>query len=395
MRWLALVALGVAACAAPSPEEPGADASAAPDVGARDAGSSEGRDAGAPDAGSGPVAPPADSGRAPQTCMRDAECPTGVCRHESTTPAIDLEPVPLFCGEPDPAPDAAPGEACRDHAECDRDLCAISGACVIPCRSTGDCGPGEICREVWVRTGPRAMQHTTACTRRVTAPDGVRVAGPEPGPAVGSDAVRNRLPALGRDALVVWQGPEGGELLIERIEDRTADRVVYDAFSRRDGAPDWGIGGTTVRDVATLLFPNGPRTPVSSAGFDVFTTATRPGPSERLVFQRTAQGNVLDLDLYLVGAHGWTSVDGTVPSALEPTLGLTRRVLAQAGIELRDVRVHDVVGGLRARYGVLEGSEGYLRVPPELDALYRLTAGATRPSMPSKKRAKTMRSAAR
>lgn len=383
MRWLALFALGLTACARTTPViDP--DAGAAADDGARDAGAVDG---GGDDDGGPPEERPdagarEDGGAPPRRCMRDADCDRGVCRHESSLPAIDLEPIGLICGEADPAPDATPGEPCHDHAECDRDLCAISGACVVPCRSTGDCGPGEICREVWVRTGARAMQHTTACTRRVTAPEGVRVAGPEPGPnLIPSEAAAVELPALGPNALVIWEGPADSEVLIERIEDRESGSLLFDVFRPLPAAPDWGIGATTVRDVATVLFPNGPRTPRSADGFTVYATATRAGPSERLILQRVAQGNVLDLDLYLVGANGWRSVDGSMPTPLAETLRLARRVLSQVGIELGEVRVHEIVGGLRSRFSVLEGTEGYLGAPPELDDLYRLSAGATRPSV--------------
>lgn len=340
-------------------------------------------DAARPDAGERDAS--ADAGPIRPRCARDADCAEGVCRGSIGDPPRDLASIGLFCGAPEPDPSGAPGAPCRERASCDRHLCAIAGACVVPCASDADCDAAELCREVWVTTSPSAMERLTACTARVAAPESVRVAGPEPGPLLDVPAASDVLSDLRPGALVIWRGPAQSEPLIERVLSRTAAmEVLFDAFAPREAdapAPAWGIGAATVREVVTLLHPNGPRSPPPRLGFEVLLSATTPGPSERIVLQRMAPGDALDLDVYLAGGNGWTSRDGAPPPPLTEAVEALREVLAPAGLAIGEVRVHDVVGGLRRRFEMLTGSEGLLGAPPDLPVLYRLSAGARRPAV--------------
>lgn len=358
--------------------------SVATDAGAPSARDGGARDAGLRDAGSIDAARP-DAGPPRARCSRDADCGGEVCRGTIADEPQDLAPIGLFCGSPEADPSGAPGSPCLERASCDRHLCSVSGTCVIPCANDGDCDPTELCREVWVNTSPSTMESLRACTARVAAPGDVRVAGPEPGPALSGVAASDVLADLRPSALVVWRGPAESEPLIERIVSRSAGApVVFDVFAMPDPdapAPDWGIGPATVREVVTLLHPNGPRAPSSRRGFDVFLSATEAGASERLIFQRSGEGSTMDLDLYLVGGNGWTSRDGRPPGELEAAIEDLRALLDPIGVRIGDVRTHDVVGGLRRRFQMLEGSEGLLGAPPELPNLYRLSAGANRPSV--------------
>lgn len=372
---LACLALG---CGARTTLAVGHDAGTSPpprDGGSVDAG---GRDAGLPDAGRRDAGPPRER------CARDADCALGVCRGSIDDAPDDLAALGLFCGAPEADPSGAPGAPCQGREQCDRHLCTVSGTCVVPCAGDADCDPSELCREAWVTTSPSTMEHLSACTARVSVPDDVRIGGPEPGPRLDGVATPDTLADLRPNALVIWRGPSESEVLIERVVSRADGETVYDAFampSPGDPAPAWGIAPVTIRELVTLMHPNGPRSPPSRRGFDVFLSATAPGPSERVILQRTGEGAVLDLDLYLAGGNGWTSRDGLPPRVLAGDIEDLRAMLAPIGIAIGEVRVHDVVGGLRRRFEMLEGEEGLLAVPPDLPELYRLSAGANRPSV--------------
>lgn len=342
-----------------------------------DAGRDAGRDAGPRDAGhdAGTFTP----------CSSDRDCAADVCRARPGFAPSDERPLPLACApaEVDRAPVTAP---CASRSDCDRGLCALPGACLMPCANDADCAAGERCREAWVRTAPVAMQPVRACVALVAAPDSVRVAGPEPGPVLPrffGETADDLLPDLPPSSLVVWTAGAGTQPFIQEIRARPAGEVVFDAFTGGPGAPApaWGVSPTTVTDMATLLSPNGPGTPRSPAGFTVHLASEGPGPSERFVLSRDGEGRVLDLDVYLVGGGDWRSDDGRVPRELARALDDARAILAPTGVEIGVVRVHEVVGALRRRYEVLEGATGPLGVPTDLAALYQLSAGAREPSV--------------
>lgn len=363
----------VAGCGARSTLSVGApserDAGHVDDAG-RDAGHDAGRDAGR-------------DGGAILPCHADRDCTGTVCRASRSFRPIDLAPLPLVCGAADPG--APIGGDCIDRSECDRGLCAIAGACVMPCTRDADCPSGERCREVWVRTGAATMQSVDACTPVVTPPASVRVSGPEPGPTLSAtgDTVDDVLPGLGPSALVVWTAPAGTTPFMQAIQTRdAAPRVVYDATVGGPGAPSprWGVSPTTITDIVTLLAPNGPDTPVLPEGFTVTFGSLGGGETERVVLQRETEGTRYDLDAYLVGGGGWRSEGGRVPPQLARLIDRARAMLVPIGLTIGEVRVHEVVGGLRTRFEVLEGMAGPLGVPPDLAAMYELSAGARRPS---------------
>lgn len=347
-----------------------------PDAGAR-------RDSGDPPRRDGGHDAGRDAGPTSTPCVRDADCATAVCRAFASDRPEDLAPVPLRCAPREADPSGAPGAPCQERTSCDRHLCALAGTCVIPCGSDSDCGRDEVCRQVYVVTSRASMQPLEACTALVAAPDTVRVAGPEPGPVLGLARVPEALPAFGSDALVVWLST-GRLVIIEEVRLRPSEAIVFDAFAFMgpdDPAPDWLISPTTLGDVATLLYPNGPNTPVSPMGFTVELSADGRAPSQRLVFQRAAAGTEFDLDAYLVGGGGWTSPDFGVPRDLMRAILDARAILGDIGLSIGEVRVHEVVGGLRRRLEILEGTDGPFGTPTDLTDVYRLSAGANRPSI--------------
>jgi len=339
--------------------------------GGLDAGPDGGFDAG-PDAG-------------PQiACAADSDCARGVCRARRSFTPSDLEPLPLACGEPDAAR-AGVGLPCNARGECDRGICTVSGACVMPCASDADCPGAERCVEVWVQTSGSSMQPLEACAPVTAAPDDVRVVGPEPGPALPGgfgDGVDDVLPGLARSTLVVWTSEEGTTPILQQIRD-PAGALVFDGFAGGPGAPAprWGVSAATISDAVTLLFPNGPNTPALPGGFTVSLNSFEPSASERIVLQRDREGALIDIDAYLVGGGGWSMAGGAVPSQLARAVDDANELLAQVGLSIGEVRVHSIVGRLRRDFEVLEGESGPLAVPPELAPMYRLSAGARRPSV--------------
>ena len=225
-----------------------------------------------------------------------------------------------------------------------------------------------------------------ACTARLAIPDTVRATAPMAGPSLSEVPRVSTLPELVPNGLAIWEGPAGSQPLIERIETRGpgAD-TVFDIFSPRvpgDPGPSWGIGPATVGELVTLMLPNGPGTPLPAEGHDVFLSSTVRGPSELTILQRREVGTSFDIDAYLVGGGGWRiRRPGEVPAPIEAAFGALREMLGGFGLSVGEIRAHEVVGGLRRRFEVLEGEEGLLGVPPDLPRLYRLSAGAVRPSV--------------
>ncbi len=282
-----LFVLGLAGCGARTTLDPGTpDAGPElPDAG-RDAGQDAGRDAGQDAGRDGGADAGRDAGPA-VSCTADRDCVQGVCRAQASFPPSDLAALPLACGDPDRG--SAVGAPCRERAECDRGLCALAGACVMPCASDVDCDASDRCQTVYVRTGVAAMQPVSACVARVAVPDDVRVTGPEAGPEIPSfGQADDTLRALDPNALVVWTAPVELIPFVQEIRRRDAmSTVVFDAFTGDPAspAPAWGVAPTTIAELVTLLYPNGPETPASPEGFDV-TLGTRHGARSRCLSRR-------------------------------------------------------------------------------------------------------------
>lgn len=340
-------------------------------------------DAGPRDAGPRDAGPP-DGGRPPVDCARDEDCDEGACRAAPSFTVTDLAPLPLECGALSAG--TADGSACRTRSGCDRGLCVLAGTCVRPCVTDRDCDDRERCRTMYVPTSSEAMQTVSACAALIAAPADVRVAGPEPGPSLpGAEAVADVLPDLAPGALVVWTADDATTPFIEAIRTNDAPpALLFDAFAGGgldDPAPAWAVAVTTVTDMVTLLYPNGPSTPASPSGFQVELSSEGASRTERYLVQREGSAGILDVDAYLVGGGGWRSPSGAVPAELVRAFDDARVAFSAAGVTLGEVRVHEVVGELRRRYQILEGASGILGNPEELPDLYRLSAGANRPSV--------------
>ncbi|MGE0792071.1 MAG: hypothetical protein AB7S26_40735 [Sandaracinaceae bacterium] len=347
------------------------------DAGRRDAGA---RDAGRRDAG-GP-----DAGPAGTPCLRDADCGLEtLCTAARAFTPVDLAPHPLECGATGPGLNE--GGACVTSDDCTRRLCSLPGVCVEPCVSDDDCQPEERCRQTWVRTGTTMMQPLQACTAYVVAPMGVRVTGPEPAESVDPATTTSvALPTLAPNALVVWTSDDDTwPFVVDVRDDDPPSTIIFDSSvsgSIGQPAPAWGIGSLTVGgDSLTVLYPNGALTPSPMSGFTFSLSSLAATRLTRVVAQRSNPGVTLDIDVYLVGGQDLRSPDGSVPPVIRQGVQAAGAILASTGLMIGDVRVHEVVGQLRQRYAILEMGSSPTGWPEELPALYRLSAGANRPSV--------------
>ena len=335
-----------------------------------------------------PPPPPPDAG--PDTgprrdagvileCLRDSDCATGVCRGFAGELPRDRAALLLGCGAPEPERSAV-GASCISRTECDRELCAFAGACVAPCVEDSDCDVSEACREVWVTTGADAMQSTSACTARFAVADDVSVEGPTLGPPVHVMGVEDTLESLAPNALVAWRVPALEQhVFITSIDTRDAPPVrLFAGFpsGTSAAAPTWGIGDATLGELTAIRFPNGPLTPSSPTGYTVGLATEMTSTSERVILRRTGVGTTIDIDAYLLGGMAWESPDGSMPPAMAEAMEGADALLATVGLHIGDVRVHDARGFLRARFSIVES-----RTSTDLREIFRLSAGATRPSV--------------
>ncbi len=367
------LSLAVAGCGfrtglsvAPPPSDGGAarDA-AAPDSGRPDGGSRDaGRDGGARDAG--PVV----------ECRADRECADGSsCVADSARAGEDLEPMPLLCGAL--ARGAADRSFCDDAAECARGLCLLAGTCVEPCIDDSDCegddGGPRVCLDVYARTGPTALQPFRGCVHLHDAPPDVTVAGPSMIGSV-SPLTTSSLelpPPTSRTTYVVALDTD---VLWQATRLATNDRrpiVLFDLEAAIDpfGTPPRNTVQLTSQ-TSGVLVPNGTRSVLSDAGYVLDVEAGGTANVSLLRFNRDRVASILDVDIYTVVSGGRS--DAQLDTAVRAALGVL-------SLELGEVRHHRVVGGLRSRFGFIEaGPDEDL---PNLDNLFRLSAGAGRPSI--------------
>jgi len=224
------------------------------------------------------------------------------------------------------------------------------------------------------------MQSLDACTAQFALPGDVTVEGPTPGPELGEMAVLDELEALAPNALVAWWVAEPDQHVhINSIATRDTPAVrLFSGLPSSHSAATllWGIGPNTLGELTAIRFPNGPMTPPSTTGYTVGLTSEMTSPSERVVLRRTETGTTFDIDAYLLGGRAWESPDGSMPEAMAEAMTGANALLATVGLSIGDVRVHDARGFLRARYSIVES-----RFSDDLREIFRLSAGATRPSV--------------
>lgn len=340
-----------------------------------DAGRDAGRDA-APDART-----PFDGGRdvgfdAPpigdvsSTCERDRDCVSGRCRLDSSVPPDDLAPAPLVCGVLDRG-----GERCQSASDCDRGLCVVAGACVAPCVEDADCSEEEWCRPLWVRTAPEALQSLRGCVDRFDAHPDVSVETLETLSLRGPIVDVAIPPVESRGALYIYESANETQLSAYSLVD-SEGRVLFDVDELFPGGEPPINPVTPFANPLTVLLPNAPG-PFSGEGWTMTIDLDRARDDLTVHrMQRPTNGRVLDIDLFYVGGGRFAPSGESGPPAVARALG---ELVDAFGLVLGEVRQHEVVGGLRARYAILDADrDGMIR---DLDEVLALTAGVDRSSL--------------
>jgi len=343
-------------------------------VAARDARPSDGggdapTDTGEPDTG------PFDAGP-PSPCAADRECGFRHCVADVAFLGEDLESVPLVCGALGPG--ASDGAFCNVASECDRGLCVVAGTCVEPCIDDTDCGGVKRCREVLARTGALSLQPYRGCVALHDAPLDVVVEIEE-----REDALRGRERELVLDRLetpgpTTWVVSGAAGLRIDpRLLTDPAGEVLYDHDAVALGVPPPVNPVVSFGRPLTVLVPNSPRR--VPAGTTYLLRAAADERTDALIVSFGVEGpsrRTIDLDLYYVGGMGFRSSGLRGPRVVAEALDEVEAIL---GLRIGTVRQHEVVGGTRGSFAILEeSSDGDF---PELDELFRLSAGGGRPSI--------------
>jgi hypothetical protein len=330
------------------------------DAGRRDAGPPR-RDAGGFDAGSSGM------------CRRDADCAAAEsCVADRSSFDHDLDPVELVCA---PRVRDDDGSECDDADSCSRGLCIIANRCIRPCVADADCEDGQVCLEVFARTGRTSLQPYGGCVARHDA---------LPDVTVSAEATRTLEAGLndvrldGNSDPTVWViEPQRG--LAGVVSLSTVGPPVDVLFDLEallmPGAPAPLNPAQPAWISSTILLPNGPRAILSDRGYDVVFESELRTSARVLSFARARAGAILDLDVYYVGGGRLS------PGADEMTAAIARvgEIYRPRGITIGEVREHEIVGGLRSRLGTIAFTSG--EDADELVALHRLSAGAGRSSV--------------
>ncbi len=203
--------------------------------------------------------------------------------------------------------------------------------------------------------------------------------GTAPGPSLTTTPSPVELDALAPTSLVLWRAHDPmRHPVLSAVDTRAVPpERVFAWPGAGDSTPRWGIVPYNLGDVLALRYPNGPDTPRSPAGWTVMLASDEgASASDQWHLQRAGPGATFDVDAYLAGGGYWESRDGALPAELAAAFDGARALLEGTGLTLGEVRVHDLRGFLRERFSVVEsvGSNDFAE-------LFRLSAGATRPSV--------------
>lgn len=303
-------------------------------------------------------------------CERDRDCMSGRCRLDVSVPPEDLAPAPLVCGVLDRG-----GDRCQSASDCDRGLCVVAGACVGPCVDDGDCAPDQWCRPLWVRTAPDALQSLRGCVNRFDAHSDVSV------DTLGSLGLRGPVaevsipPVDNPGALYLYESARDTQLSAYSLVD-TDGRVLFDVETLFPGEDPPINPVTPFANPLTVLLPNAPG-PFSGAGWTMTTDIDRARDDLFVTrMQRPTNGRILDVDVFYLGGGRLAPSGDRGPPAVARALA---ELVDAFGLRLGEVRQHEVVGGLRDRYAILDaGRDGEIR---QLDEVLALSAGVDRATL--------------
>jgi hypothetical protein len=238
----------------------------------------------------------------------------------------------------------------------------------------------ERCGPVLARTGALSLQPYDGCVSIHDAPADV-VAEIDGRPfAVGRRETDLRLESLataGPTTWVITTGVPALQIALSRFVGPDGTVLFDETAIDFDTPPPINPVVPRARGAATVLLPNSPRSP--AAGTSYVLTARADDRADALIAAFGVDGSTrrrIDLDIFYVGGGGLRPTGSRGSRVVAEGLADAERLL---GIEIVDVRQHEVVGGTRAALAILEETpDGDL---PELGEVFRLSAGAGRPSL--------------
>lgn len=353
------------------------------------------------------------------TCLSDEDCGSGACVAVLDTPA-DLEPLQLACGDEDPAGLGA-GEPCDVGSDCARGACALAGTCVDPCESEDQCAASARCEQVFARTGEDTLQPLSACVPLVALADEGRVrVEVREDVLTGATESGNDTLMLPLDVLPLPGASATTWFVLEHLDDdswpwstfcrpplcpitlRTRDDPPVVLFDRSEvdarreqnlpeddfSGPLNGVHDDDYADPLVVMLPNGPRSVVTDAGYEIAVSNEVAGDLRLVTITcdtASDDGSALALDLQVF----WVGVERD-DERLDGALGEVVSILAPAGIEIGAVRHVEVPGAL-AMHGATFSEEdpgaGFVPIKArqgvhaEQLALFRLSAGSLDPAV--------------
>ena len=322
-----------------------------------------------PDASTPDAAVDSCGERAERGCPSSGACEAGVCRAADLTPLLDREAVRVECGAPAGA--LGSGERCEASSDCASGMCAVSGYCVDPCGPAGDCEANERCDEVQVRGAGLNTHPTSACLVELSLPPRVEVRRQavsviEPG--------RLSCPMQGQEALFIVQERCAHPLRVSALD--VAGQRVFDAEAGVSLNP-------LARSYSPFSFwvPSGDwRSEISPARLVLQTDSDSSYSYEVTELTSEMEGVLLDLDIFYVSLPGVEAQGERGPERVRLALEEVERTFLPAGIQIGDVRQHEVDGMLGDEYTIVDFDEPGVSV--ELPELFRLSAGIAAPSVP-------------
>jgi hypothetical protein len=328
-----------------------------------------------PDAGEDAAERDADS-RGP--CRRDRDCGARACIADPDQTPVDLQPLALICdalrsgGEP--------GETCRGGQACDHGICVVAGTCVQPCVQDADCPMGQQCSEVYARTSETTLQPLDACVDRVNLPPDVGTDRYQREGVLQGSPLGDPVELPGADGTAIHVLEASGDVEPLAVKLRALDpmeTLLFDLTTITQTSPAPRNPVSPLGTPLTVHVPNGPRSVRTAEGHRVTLRSESSASVRGRVMWRVGRGERLDLDFYYV-ARGLDD-RGELPPRVSDAVDRVASIYASSSIRLGDIRQHEIVGELRRRFSIIEADTMGGQVDfPELDELFRLSAGAGR-----------------
>jgi hypothetical protein len=338
----------------------------------------------------------APAGPLGEPCTSDAECAALHCIAAAGDAPVDLDPLALECGELTGRIDDD-AHACDAAQDCARGICLLAGACARSCSKDADCDDDQRCASVFARASDDALQSLDACValsdlpERAQADSELRPKAIEPGSnELALDVKEREQPTfiVLDHADADWPGVEcRPPLCLQSLRTRDDDaRTLFDA------AADYAELAPPVVPVASgdhisplvLQLPGRDQAGFSAAGYVAELNAEQAGDL-RITRASGPGGQQLDLNLFYVGALGFSPTGDRGPPALADALDVVDEILSQADIYVGDVRQIAVRGALPMRgtyFDRGDAAQGFALLHVrfgsyvELPGLFQLSAGA-------------------